>query len=373
MAAAVGKLVRPLGAAVAVALVLVVAVLGYQAVSSSATKHLTAYFPRTIGIYQGSAVKVLGVDVGQVTRVEPQGTRVRVDMTYPASQKLPVDVGAALVPPSIVSDRYVQLLPAYTGGPVLGDNAVLQEDHTEVPVELDAIFGSLNDLNTALGPQGANKNGALSRLINVGAANLAGNGSQFNATLHGFSQAISALSDSRDALFGTVSELQKFTTNIAVNDAGVRRVNADLASVAGQLAGERHDLGAALANLATALGQINTFVADNRGLIKHDVASLKTITQGLVGEQQAIKEIIDLAPLGLHNLAGAFDAQADGGKGVLRTRTNVDPNALACAIVTGITGTQSCSSSGSGSGSTAGGSLGGTLGSLGNLLVGAAR
>ncbi|HEV7209479.1 MAG TPA: MCE family protein [Mycobacteriales bacterium] len=385
---------RPLSLILAFALVATLAFVAYQVVAGSTTKQLTAYFPRTVGLYKGSAVKVLGVDVGQVTHITPQGTRVRVDLEYDSSRKLPVNVGVALVPPSIVSDRYLQLTPAYTSGPALKDHAVLQEDHTEVPVELDAIFGSLNDLNVALGPTGANKNGALSRLVDVGAANLKGNGAAFNQTLRGFSQAVTALSDSRGALFGTITELQKFTTNLAQNDGGVRKVNKDLADVAGQLAGERQDLGAALANLATALGQVNTFVSSNRSLIKSDVTALKQVTGGLVGEQQALKEAIDLAPLGLHNLSGAFDAQADNGQGLLRTRTNVDPNSIACALIKGLAGPAgaavNCSTiPGGSSGNPLGGvappgappipgGLGGILGglqghSLGDVLQGAAR
>ncbi len=329
----VTRIGRPLSLLVAIALVAALGLVAYRVVASASTKQLTAYFPRTVGLYKGSAVKVLGVDVGQVTHITPQGTRVRVDLEYDASRKLPLNVGVALVPPSIVSDRYLQLTPAYTGGAPLKDHAVLQEDHTVVPVELDAIFGSLNDLNVALGPTGANKSGALTRLVDVGAANLKGNGAAFNQTLRGFSQAITALSDSRGALFGTITELQKFTTNLAQNDGGVRKVNKDLAAVAAQLAGERQDLGAAFANLATALGQVNTFVSSNRTLLKSDVTALKQVTGGLVSEQQALKEAVDLAPLGLHNLAGAFDAQADNGKGVLRTRTNVDPNSIACALI----------------------------------------
>lgn len=322
----------------------IAAVMGVSALSGGPEKHLTAYFPRTIGIYKGSSVRVLGVSVGTVTRIHPEGLRVRVDMVYNADIQLPADVGVALVPPSIVSDRYLQFVPVYTGGPVLANNAVIQEDHTEVPVELDQIFGSLNDLNVALGPNGANAHGALSRLIDVGAANLRGNGAAFNATLRGFSQAVSAISDSRDALFGTVTQLQRFTTTLAKDDGGVRAINGELADVAGQLAGERSDLGQALGNLATALGEVQAFVADNKDTLTHDLHSLTTVTSGLVNEQQAIKEVLDEAPLGLHNLALAFSrtdssCRTDGThcqRGLLRTRANISPAALACTLLTGI-------------------------------------
>ena len=43
---------------------------------------VVAHFPRTISVYEGSDVRVLGVPVGTVTRVEPTGTDVTVTMTF---------------------------------------------------------------------------------------------------------------------------------------------------------------------------------------------------------------------------------------------------------------------------------------------------
>ena len=38
-------------------------------------KTLTADFPRTVSLYQGSDVRVLGVPIGKVDSVTPSGTR----------------------------------------------------------------------------------------------------------------------------------------------------------------------------------------------------------------------------------------------------------------------------------------------------------
>ena len=74
--------------------------------------------------------------------------------------------------PSVVSDRYIQLAPVYTGGPAMSDNATIPRDRTATPVELDQLYTSLNKLATSLGPNGANSKGALSNLLNTAAANL---------------------------------------------------------------------------------------------------------------------------------------------------------------------------------------------------------
>src|SRR4051794_23682442 len=76
-------------------------------------KTATAYFPKAIHVYKGSEVSVLGVRVGTVTRVHPEGTQVRVDFEYDASQKIPADAFAVFVEPTLVADRALQLAPVY--------------------------------------------------------------------------------------------------------------------------------------------------------------------------------------------------------------------------------------------------------------------
>lgn len=308
------KRLSPLIAAAAVVLVLVA--VGAVLLTRSSGRTVTAYFSRTIGLYTGSSVRVLGVPVGKVTSITSEDTRVKVVMTYDSRYKLPADAKAVVVPPSIVADRYVQFTPAYSGGPVLPDGAVIPEQRTAVPAELDEIFGNLNQLNVALGPKGANKNGALSRLINVGARNLDGNGAALKTALTDFSQAVGTLNGNRGDLFGTLRNLQQFTDTLANNDGGVRRVNADLAQVAVQLDNERTELAAALKNLGIALGQVAGFVRDNRAALKADVADAGTVTNALLKEKRALVEFLDEAPLALQNLALAYDPATQ----TLRTR-----------------------------------------------------
>ena len=304
---------------------------------SGGTHHITAYFTRTVGLYSGNDVRVLGVKVGTIDKLTVEGPRVRVDMSVDGKYKLPADVQAVIVPPSVVSDRFVQLTPAYTGGPQLGDTATLDTDRTRVPLEFDEIFRNLDELNVALGPEGANKHGALSRLINVSAKNLKGNGAEFNGAFKEFSAAISTLAGSRTDLFATVRQLQRFTTTLARNDGAVRTLNGNLAKVGDQLAGERQDLGAALANLSTALQLVNSFVADNRNALTGDIHKLTSVTGVLVKEKEALKQVVDMAPFALINLALAGDPKAN----TLDTKADLDkpfvdptgPNGTICQLV----------------------------------------
>jgi len=132
-----------------------------------ADRVLVAHFTRLVGVHEGSDVRVLGVRVGRVTKVRPQGRTVRVEMRYDRDLRVPAGATAIVVPPSVVSDRYVQLTPAYSGGAALADGADLPVERTSVPLEIDDIYRALDDFNKALGPTGANKDGALNDLLTV--------------------------------------------------------------------------------------------------------------------------------------------------------------------------------------------------------------
>jgi phospholipid/cholesterol/gamma-HCH transport system substrate-binding protein len=293
----------------------------------------SVHFPRTVGLYPGSDVRILGVKVGTVTAVVPEGTTVRADLQWDAEQKVPRDAEAVVVAPSVVSDRYVQLTPVYRSGPVLADGADIPVQRTATPVELDRIYASLDQLSVALGPKGANRDGALSRLLAVGADNLGGEGAKLNQTLTDFSDAVGTLSDGRKDLFGTVRNLQTFTSALAADDDQVRRFNTDLAGVADQLAGERGDLALALKNLGTAMDDVAGFVKDNRAALQSNVAGLADVTKVLLTQKKALEEFVTDAPVALSNLQNAYNA----GSGTLDTRDNFqqtqDPAGYLCSLL----------------------------------------
>lgn len=300
---------------------------------SAPSRRVVAHFASTVGIHEGSDVRVLGVKVGEVVQVRPEGRTVRVEMRYDADTPVPADVRAVVVPPSVVSDRYIQLTPAYGQGPVLADGADVPLDRTAVPLELDDVYRALDEFNTALGPNGANSGGALRDLVGTAAANLDGNGTNLGATLNGFADTLSTLADGRDDLFGSLTNLEQFVNTLARSDQQVRLFNEQLATVSQQLAAEGSDLAQALRALATALADITGFVHDNRELLKTDVAGLTDVTTILVRQQRAIVEVLDVAPLALSNLNLAYD----GASGTLDTRDDAmgpyDPASYVCSLL----------------------------------------
>ena len=314
--------------------------------TGSESKRLVAHFPRTISVYEGSEVRVLGVPIGNVESVVPSGTDVVVTMTYDSDVELPADAKAAIVAPSIVGDRFVQVTPVYTGGEVLADNVELPVEQTAVPIELDQIYESLDTLNVALGPNGANRNGALSDLLAVTADNFDGQGANLRSTLGNFAQLTATLDNNKEELFGSAEKLGKFVSTLAENDQTVRSFNQSLSDVSGLLEGEKEELSASLRNLSVALTEVSSFVKDNREILGRNISGLNRVSKVLVKQRDALDEILRVGPLALNNLALTYNPQA----GTLDTRANIgelvnqlsaDPATYLCGLTSQVKGAES--------------------------------
>lgn len=297
------------GAILAVAVLAAALMLVFQGPEQ---RSLTAYFTKTVGLYKGADVRILGIPVGEVTSVQPVGDAVKVELKYDAKYKVPANAEAAIVNQTLVADRYVQLTPVYKGGPVLADGATLTTSRTAVPVEVDEVGANLNKLSKALGPQGANAPGAdgtgsLSRLLQVGAANLEGQGEDIRQTIADTSKALGTLSADRGDIAETIRNLRVITDAMKANDQQIKSFTGHLNGVSGQLAGEKEELSAALNTLAPTLRNVQRFVKDNRTELASNVRQLAQITGVLVKEKGALAEILTAGPLAINNLARAYD------------------------------------------------------------------
>ena len=196
------------GVAFAAAIVLLAA-LGWTILKPAGQYRVTAYFTGTVGLYPGSDVRILGIDVGEIER------RRRRSATRSASRcsSTTSTTSRPTPTPSSWPRRWSRTATCSsprctTAGRRWRTAPRCRWSRTATPVELDQVYGALDELSDALGPDGANQNGALSDLVDVGAANLDGNGAALNRTLTGFSQAVETLATHRDDLFSSLDNLQ---------------------------------------------------------------------------------------------------------------------------------------------------------------------
>lgn len=298
-------------------------------------KTVTAHFPQTVSLFEGSDVTIMGVPVGRVREIVPEGKSVKVVMDYSGDYKLPADVKAAIVTPTLVADRFVQLVPAYSGGATLPDGGDIPLDRSVVPVEMDRIYRSLLKLTEALGPHGANVDGALGEVLAGTADALEGNGELGHEAIANFAQAARSLGDNAPELFATVESLASLTDTLADHDDEMVEFLDDLSEVSDQLAGESDELEAALEAIARAVTITHKFVKDNRSLLNEDLTKLDKTLSAVAKEREALKTTLEVAPLGLTGLALSFDAVAPGaGIRLQLTPAVSDLGGILCVMVT---------------------------------------
>jgi phospholipid/cholesterol/gamma-HCH transport system substrate-binding protein len=298
------------------------------------TKTVTAHFPRAVSVYKGTDVRVLGVNVGRVTAVIPEGNSVRVEMEYDGDVDIPKDAKAVVVTPTLVADRFVQLTPVYSSGPKMRDDADIPMPDSGVPVELDRIYASIRDLAEALGPNGVNKDGSLNHLLEAGANALGGQGQRGNDMIRQLSAAAATFGQGAGPLFDTVEELAQFTNTLATNDKVVRAFVKDLAGVSASLISERSEIQKALAAVADSVGTVKTFVQANRQALVTDVEKLTRVMKTINSERDSIDTALAVAPVAINNLTLAYNNES----GTIGSRIGIqgqlwDSDGFLCAIV----------------------------------------
>lgn len=281
------------------------------------SRPISARFTEVPGLYVGNDVDVLGISVGRVTAIHPGPGYVTVDMRINDSVRIPADASAVLMAPEVVSDRFVQLGPAYTSGPTMAAGTVIPETRTAIPQSVDTVIYQLNRLAQQLGPEGANKNGALSALVHQLATSFGPNGQDFHKAIVNFSQALDALSQNSPALAGTLTNLGGLSQALADNSSQYRSFAGNLAAVSQVLANDRQDIGATLSSLRSLFTDLTSFIDTDGKNLGSSITNLKTFAGALASEQTALAQAYDLAPLSLQNLDHAIDKTAPGGAAVV--------------------------------------------------------
>ncbi|MEU7812815.1 MCE family protein [Pseudonocardia sp. NPDC049154] len=294
-------------------------------------RHATAYFTSTTGLYPGDEVRILGVPVGKIDAITPEGGQVKVDFHWDSDQDVPADAQAAIVAPSLVTTRYLQLAPRYTGGATLDDGATIPLERTAVPVEWDQIKDQLSRLSTALGPVADDPDGSLARALSVGADTLGGQGAGLNETLKNLAAATTTLANGSDDLFGTVDNLQVFTAALATSDQQIEEFGRRLASVSSILEDSRDQLGNALSDLRGAVVTVRRFVEDNRDRLGTSVNRLAGVTGILAAQQEDLAGVLHAAPIPIVDLYNAYHPHTASLHGQLSVANLQNPSLFVCS------------------------------------------
>jgi phospholipid/cholesterol/gamma-HCH transport system substrate-binding protein len=295
--------------------------------------HVVAYFDNSNGIYAGDDVRIVGVPVGRIESIEPQPEQVKISFWFDSKYKVPADAKAAILSPTLVTARAIQLTPAYTEGPVMADNAVIPRERTAVPVEWDDVRQQLEKLAETLQPTEPGGVSPLGSAINTTADNLRGEGANIRDTVIKLSQAVTALGDHSTDIFSTVKNLAILVSALQDSTDLMRQLNQNLATVTGLLANDPDEVANAVHDLNNVVGEVQTFVAENREALGTTSDKLAGVTQALTDSLDDVKQLLHVAPNTLQNYVNIWQPAQGAVSSVPMINNFANPISFLCGAV----------------------------------------
>ncbi|TGD85966.1 MCE family protein [Mycolicibacterium sp. CH28] len=294
---------------------------------------ITAYFANSNGIFVGDEVSIAGVAVGRIDSIEPEPLRAKITLSVDGQYKIPADTKAVIMSPALVTSRAIQLTPAYRGGPVLQDGAVIPESRTAVPVEFDDLRRQLERLTDTLQPTAPGGVSTLGSFINTAAGNLRGQGADIHDTIVKLSQAFSALGDHSKDIFSTVKNLSILVSALQSSTDLMRELNRNLAATTGLLTDDHNEVGNAVSSIDSAVGDVQSFISENRETIGTTSDKLASVTTALTDSLDDIKQTLHVAPGTLQNYVNIYQPAQGTLSGALAINNFANPISFLCGAI----------------------------------------
>ncbi len=244
-----------------------------------------AMFVRAIQVFPAIKVRVLGVDVGVVTdvRTAANGVQVTFRMDDPTT-KLPANVQAAVVPMSLLGERYIQLFPSYQSGPALQPGSTIPLTRTTVPAEPDELLRSLQDYLGALDPE------TVTRFVENAARAVDGAGEDLNRLIHSATAVLETLSAKGGDISKLIVELEKLTVALSTRQQAIGQLIRNYGAVAGTLNQNRAALEGTIDGLNDAAVQLAALLVAHRQPLHFDIQALTRSGQTLARNAEALAE-----------------------------------------------------------------------------------
>ena len=305
-----------------------------SAIPSSARTTITAYFPTATSIYPGDDVRVSGMKVGTIDSIQPEGTRAKI--VEGRSRRLHSrGRKAVIVAQNLMAARYVQLTPAYrSSGPTMRDGAMIPLERTAVPVEWDQVKSQLMRLATELGPNSDVSTPSVWRFIDsaadaLGAAMVRNSGRHCLSCpeWHGSSPTAAADSSTPSRICRCSSRpCGTATPRSCSSTTGWPRLTSVLDD-------NKSDLDAALTDLSGAVGEVQRFIAGSRDATSEQLQRLAEVTQILVDNKMALKNVLHVAPNAVANGYNDYDPDVGNIRGGVGLQNFTNPTYALCSQI----------------------------------------
>lgn len=306
----------------------------------SQARTLTVTVEQAPNLFEGGRVMVRGVQVGSISKVDPGADGVELTMEIDEGVRIPADTKVAVIPITLIADRYVQLSP-YEGGPEIEDGAHIDVEDTSIPAELDEVLGEFKELVDAFKREPGQKRGPLADLIRAADKSLDGKEESLAGALENSSDVLTNLATSHADITSLIQNLDQLFIALANSSSEIGLVNERFALVATALADDQDNIAGVIDNLEFLSTQASSLVTESGEDLGQSFGRLEKTLDVVLDHQneliRAAKWTNSIAQaLGETNSAGkgkyAYSGkQGAGGSGRARYNYRIDQrDTLAC-------------------------------------------
>lgn len=254
-----------------------------------------AVFTNATSLEKGDDVRVAGVNVGEVKKVEHyERSKALVTFRVDSGVKMTTASRAEIRFLNLVGDRYLAL-ESGTGAEEatpLADGDTIPVDHTKPALDLTVLFAGFKPLFAALSPDQVNELSL--NLVQV----LQGEGGTVRSLLSHTASLTGALGD-RDALIGeVVTNLSETMKTVENHRDQFSTLVVELKDWMTDLAKGRNTIGSSLDNISQLTVTVADLLRKGRPLIKEDIDALRAVSKLLnkPENRKNLSQLLDRMP-----------------------------------------------------------------------------
>ncbi len=262
------------------------------------TREYKAVFGDVTGLLPGNEIRIAGVRVGQVKKIELDKDLALVTFDVPGDRTVAQSTVARLRYRNIVGERYIALTEGTGSAESLKDGATIPLSQTRNALDLTVLFNGFQPLFQALDPGTVNE--AAFEIIQT----LQGEGGTIESLMARTASLTNTLAD-RDAVIGRVlTNMEQVLAVVDDRSGELSDLVLSLKALATGFAQDRVAIGQSLAGISDLTSATASLLSDLRPPLKDDIVQLRALADTLGDSKGVVDGVLQRLPGKLNTIIG---------------------------------------------------------------------
>ncbi len=266
-------------------------------ISFQTNRNYKAVFSDATGVVKGDDIRIAGVKVGSVKKVEIKDrTRALVSFTVAKSSIVTKSSTATIRYRNLVGQRYISLTQGVGDLDRMPSDSTIPMDRTQPALDLTVLFNGFKPLFAALSPADINK--LSGEVISV----FQGEGGNFNALLQSTASITNTLAD-RDQVIGSVIDnLNDVLATLAGRDKELSELIVDFKTFMAGLVKDKDAILGSLESISSLADETSDLAVGIRPSLVKDVKGLRKVATNLNAGRSELDRAMQVLPIKLEKI-----------------------------------------------------------------------